>query len=232
MLSQRKKRVIIFDDEIAILTMLEKHFIQRGYEVLTFEEPVVCPVYENSSDNCENIYPCADLMFVDFKMPKMNGVELLEHQKQRGCKLHANNKAIITGFVIDEYLDRINKLGSALIRKPFAFSGISSWLRACEERMDLSHRLGIKRRELRYTTDIQVLFHIDKQDEILEGDIINLSKYGMCLKVYKSLHQGQVITINTELPTSCQSAYVQWIKKMESDYFIAGLSCCEIFNST
>lgn len=226
MLNLRKKRVIIFDDETAILTLFKRRFAQRGYEVMMFQEPVICPVYEDSSDTCENIYPCADLMFVDFKMPKMNGVELLEHQKQRGCKLNAKNKAIITGYVLEDYMTRINDIGCALIRKPFAFSEISSWLSACEKRIDLSQRLGIKRKEMRYTTDIQILFKTDKHDELLEGDIINLSTYGICLKIYKPLIVGEVISINTNLPNSCQSAYVQWIKKIERDYFIAGLNCC------
>ncbi len=231
MLNLRKKRVIIFDDETAILTMLERRFAQRGYEVMMFEEPVICPVYEDSSDTCENIYPCADLMFVDFKMPKMNGIELLEHQKQRGCKLNAKNKAIITGFIVDNYINRIKDIGCALIRKPFAFSEISSWLSACEKRVDLSQRLGIKRKERRYTTDIQVLYKTEKQDELLEGDIINLSTYGICLKIYKPLFVGEVISIHTNLPNSCQSACVQWIKKIKRDYYIAGLNCCRENNS-
>ncbi len=231
MLNTRKKRVLIFDDESAILTILERRFVQRGYEVMTFEEPVICPLYENSSDTCKNIFPCADLMFVDFNMPGMNGIELLERQMQRGCKLNMQNKAIMTGYVIDNYMSRINDLGCALFRKPFTFSEISFWLSACEKRIDVSQRLGIKRKERRYTTDIQILYKSGKKGELLEGDIINLSTYGICIKIYRPLIVGEVITIQTKLPNPCQSAYVQWIKKIERNYFIAGLNCCQMDSS-
>ena len=46
----RKLKVIIFDDEVMILHMLNRWFSQKGYEVLTFNEPAVCPIYEKNEE--------------------------------------------------------------------------------------------------------------------------------------------------------------------------------------
>jgi len=49
----RKRRAIIFDDEPVVLLVLKDFFETRGYEVLAFREPVICPVYGNTT-GCTN----------------------------------------------------------------------------------------------------------------------------------------------------------------------------------
>lgn len=138
----RKPRVIVLDDEPFVLDMLGRFFDQRGYEVLSYAEPVICPLYEKCAESCEKVVPCADVVITDLKMPKMSGIELLERQTKRGCKLDVRNKAVISGHFEEGSIRKIDGMGCARFEKPFGLSALSGWLRECEQRIDLSQPLN------------------------------------------------------------------------------------------
>jgi DNA-binding NtrC family response regulator len=138
----RKLRVIIFDDEAIVLHVLKRWLSKKGYEVITFDEPTVCPILEKKTKDCMKENQCADIIITDFKMPRMNGMELLQHQSQRGCWIDIRNKAIITAYMDNEVKNAIEKLGCSFFEKPFQLSEISDWINDCEKRIDLSLPLG------------------------------------------------------------------------------------------
>ena len=141
----RKLRVIIFDDEAIVLNMLKRWLSKKGYEVITFDEPTVCPILEKKTKDCMKENQCADIIITDFKMPRMNGIELLQHQSQRGCWIDISNKAIITAYMDNEVENAIEKLGCSFFEKPFQLSEISDWINDCEKSIDLSLPLGGRR---------------------------------------------------------------------------------------
>jgi len=138
----RKPRAIIFDDEIILLDLFKKWMVQRGYEVLTFSEPEACPLYGEHSDKCTQDHKCADVVITDFKMPNMTGLELLQTQHQRGCKLDVRQKAVISGDIESENKQIIKEMGVSFFQKPLIIPEFSAWLSECEKRMDLSVPLG------------------------------------------------------------------------------------------
>ena len=139
----RKQRVIIFEDEAMILALLTSFFSKMGYEVFTYPEPVTCPLYADGADCCVKHAPCADLMITDYRMPKMNGIDLLEVQSRKGCRLDIRSKAMISGFLDEEEELQVREMGCEVFRKPFNLSELSAWVKACETRMDLSKPLGL-----------------------------------------------------------------------------------------
>jgi YesN/AraC family two-component response regulator len=110
--------------------------------VLTCNNPAACHVYDNHSGSCIKQSQCSDILITDFKMPRMSGIELLQAQFLRDCKLDKKNKAVISGQIDNENKKAINKLGCAFFRKPFELSELSDWLNECEKRMDLSKTLS------------------------------------------------------------------------------------------
>ena len=134
----RKPRALIYDDDVNVLDMLKAFLTRRGYEVLAFNEPIICPIYEKMAACCEKVYPCADITITDFNMPRMNGIQLLKFQSQRNCKIDVRNKAIISAHLADENLEVIRTLGCSFIHKPFRLSELSDWLDLCANRIDLS----------------------------------------------------------------------------------------------
>ncbi|MBI5638880.1 MAG: response regulator [Nitrospirae bacterium] len=222
----RKPRAIIFDDDVFVLELLESFLTKRGYEVMTFSEPVVCPVYGRNGNKCSNIKSCSDIIITDYKMPGKNGIELLESQIQRGCKADMKNKALISGYVDAETIqEKVRQLGCAFFGKPFRLSGIAEWLNECEGRMDLSLPVGIVRRETRHPVSMQITYSLHYQDEPLSGIMTDFSDSGLCLQTCNSLEKDQPIRIRTELPNSLQTATVRWIRKRDDNSYMAGCSC-------
>jgi DNA-binding NtrC family response regulator len=134
----RKIRVIIIDDEDVILRSFKRWLTKKSYEVLTYNNPTVCPLCDKKTKTCMKEHPCTDIIFTDIKMPHMSGIEFLQYQSQLGCKLDIKNKAIISGYISDESRKAIEKLGCSSFEKPVDLSVMSDWLNECEKRLDLS----------------------------------------------------------------------------------------------
>jgi len=141
----RKPRVLIIDDNVAIIAALEEFFRNRGYEVFSSTEPTTCPLYRNSGDACDKFDPCADIVLVDLHMPRMSGAELLKQQSESGCKLGIESKAIMSSFTAGIYEAMIKDLGCSLFYKPSLLSALPDWLTEREKHFDLSQPVtGLK----------------------------------------------------------------------------------------
>jgi CheY-like chemotaxis protein len=221
----RRPRVLVFDDSVTMLNLLKHYFSSRGYEFFSFAAPATCPIYEANEDSCAHLNPCADVVLTDYHMPGINGVELLERQDKRGCKVNIRNKAIMSGNMTSGEVARTHGLGCALFKKPFTLSKLSSWLCECEKRMDLSRPVGFLRRETRHMTHEEIVYRYGPGDEMMRGTIVNISDSGLCLKVHTPLPSSQTILINTELSNCCLSGDVRWVRKAGNDLFMVGLNC-------
>ncbi len=220
----RNRRAVIYDDDTLILGMMNEYLTQRGYEVMTFREPVVCPICENAAD-CTSLNACADVMFTDLMMPLMNGVELLKAQIQRGCKLPVKNKAIMSGYDIEQfYPQEIRDLDCTFFRKPFDFEEISLWLSVRELQMDLLQPLAIRRKEKRYDSVAEVTFAVSPNELNLKGTALNVSATGMCLKTASPLRKGQYLTVDLGQHDSFRTALVRWLREIEGGVYIVGLN--------
>ena len=68
-------------------------------------------------------------------MPNVTGAEFLSLQKAHGCKIPVENKAIITGAVLNqETKDTIDSIGCKLIKKPFKLAEVLKWIDECSAR--------------------------------------------------------------------------------------------------
>jgi DNA-binding NtrC family response regulator len=139
----RKKRALIFDDDVFILKVLKEVLLNMDYEVFIYDEPTVCPIYDKNSEHCKQKAPCADIVVTDFEMPQMNGIELLQNQTQRGCPVSLRNKAIISGRGSIGNDETLNQLGVSFFKKPINIGELSKWVKECEQHIDLSQPLGI-----------------------------------------------------------------------------------------
>ena len=103
----KRLEVIIVDDEIQITELL-KTFIQcssKNINVHTFNDSEEARTYliENS----------VDILITDYKMPKYNGIELMESIIDPKVK-----KVLISGYVSEIAEERLQQLDAVFFEKP------------------------------------------------------------------------------------------------------------------
>jgi DNA-binding NtrC family response regulator len=222
----RKRRAVVIDDEELIVELFKDFFSTRGYEVLSYTSPVVCPIRDEQGNLCNTDHPCADVIITDFEMSGMNGLELVEEQSRHGCKLMRENKAVMSGGLDAESYRKIKERGYAFFQKPIDYSEFSAWLDECEKRVVLSRPLGSRRKETRHETRHEVRCLVDRTGKILDGITVNMSDSGLCLKLATPLMTSQTIHISTaQASIACRAASVRWVSRNPDGSYLAGLSC-------
>ncbi len=126
-------RVFVFDDNEAIRSMLWHVLDSRGYQVFTFPDPGMCPLHLAPGCQCPENQACGDIIISDLDMPNVNGLEFIENQMKKGCKV--KNVALMSGAWSDEDFQYAQRLGCQLFRKPFTIDEINNWLDKCEEKI-------------------------------------------------------------------------------------------------
>lgn len=218
----RRPRAVIIDDDIVVMALLRTYLHLRGYDVLAYREPRVCPVYDDETE-CSLKNPCADVMLIDFSMPRMNGVDILKAQSARKCRLASRNKALITGYSDLLSQSIIDGLGCAFFEKPFDFNLLAAWLDDCEQGIDLSQPLGVKRKEKRHPCNAPVQYKAQTGPDVLTGVVLNMSTSGICLQINKPVVREETITIYPAQTRHSRTASVKWLKDIGNGSYVAGL---------
>ena len=222
----RKFRAVIIDDEPFIRNMLKDFLLLQGYEVLSYSDAtMVCPLYGDNGDRCTYEQPCSDVLLTDFNMPGLNGVELLQHHKAKGCKLDMRNKAVISGYIDDGSRAALDAMGCMFFRKPFTIFALSEWLSGCEKRVDITAPLATRRREERFESYRELTVRVASSDQLLTGVAVNISRSGLCLKVPALLRNADTIHLAEKESGICCQATVRWVRPLGGDAYLAGLQC-------
>ncbi len=139
---QDKARVIVIDDEEIVLRVLKMHFENQGYDVIASVDPEVCDAFFRDIQ-CLNPpgVMCGDILITDNQMPRIRGIEFIESQLQRDCKISVECKAVMSGNFKQEDIERIDKIGCARFEKPISLVILDAWASHCVSRIDKSRRL-------------------------------------------------------------------------------------------
>jgi len=221
----RKRRIFIFEDNPMILLMLRDYLGAMDYEIMSSTEPIACPLYLEQSERCDHLHPCTDILLADFNLPVMSGLDMILKQEMRGCRSIIKNKAVMSGNIDQRSLTIMKEKGIHYFQKPFKLSDFKLWLQECDERIDLSQPLGIKRKSIRSRVNIDVSFLTDQQSPACRGQVADISPEGLRLNTSHKLEELQTIIFETTLPNSCVEAQVRWVKRMNGSQFSAGLQC-------
>jgi len=126
-----KYRVLIFDDNDAVRSVLYQFIDGLGYEVFTFTDPSLCPLHQKKICDCPHKIACSDIIISDLNMPKVDGTEFIKEMWKKGCKV--KNIAIMSGDLSPEATEEFEKLGCQIFKKPFDFEVLKDWLKNCEK---------------------------------------------------------------------------------------------------
>jgi signal transduction histidine kinase/CheY-like chemotaxis protein len=107
----KSRRVFLVDDNEYSLLAIQQQLEQLGHQVRTATSSLEALEYiEQDPSAC-------DCMITDWKMPKMNGVELVQEVRKKSPDLPV---LIVTGHAEERILDDIDQLGKIrLLMKPF-----------------------------------------------------------------------------------------------------------------
>lgn len=132
-------RILVFDDDPAIRQVFQTLCDHRGYEVLTFAEPGLCPLHVNHRCQCEAGTTCADIIISDLQMPNVQGLEFLESLRAKGCR--CRGIALMSGGWTPKDAERAEGLGFKLFAKPFHIHEVLEWLDTVAESTSAARQL-------------------------------------------------------------------------------------------
>ena len=128
-------RTLLLEDDNNTRALLESILTDRGHRVAGYASPLLCPLYKKPSCQCEKTLPCVDFLITDNQMPGMTGLQFIQMQAERGCKLDTDNKAIFSGFWRDEDIALAESFGCRIFPKPFDLETFNNWLDQGEQRL-------------------------------------------------------------------------------------------------
>ncbi len=124
--SSEPLKIIVIDDEECIRDTLRWYLEDLGHKVQTAPEPLACDVYQGHT--CCQDTACADALIIDYRMPRMTGLEFIELLKERGCQGMMSNILIMTGNAGDVNREKVAELNCNLLQKPVSYAELDQWL--------------------------------------------------------------------------------------------------------
>ncbi|MCF6267586.1 MAG: hypothetical protein L3J57_13725 [Desulfuromusa sp.] len=122
-----QKKALVIDDDIFCLDMVEEYLSDQEFDITASLKPT-CPMIEQNKSTCPMQAPCYDIILSDNHMPEMTGLEFFELQRQGGCKLAPEHKALISGDISREEQKIAAIMGYKVFHKPTPLNLIDSWL--------------------------------------------------------------------------------------------------------
>jgi DNA-binding response OmpR family regulator len=137
-----KLRALIFEEVESLRNLLAVALRDRNYEVYSFADPQVCPLYDDKDGACPQELPCADLLITDNHFAGTSGLQLIRRHVEGGCKGAVSNTAVMSDSWTHEELELARELGCKVFEKPFRFKDFSNWLDNREKTVEPDRRLA------------------------------------------------------------------------------------------
>ena len=135
-----RMRVIVFDDADYVQEFFKTVLEECGYEVLVYSDPEECLLQHEHECVCDTHHVCADAIISDVDMPNVSGLQFVDSQKKKGCKI--KNIAFMSGRWTAADMNFARKLGCKILYKPFTLETVLDWLDECKKRMDKNRLLS------------------------------------------------------------------------------------------
>lgn len=127
-------RVLVFDDEPVIRSMLGRICKRRGYDVHTYSSPHLCKKCE-----CKKDEVCTDIIISDIYMPGFTGIESLSNQFKRKCKI--SKMALMSGAWTGADKQKARRQGYRIFEKPIDLKALETWFDECNKEIDPATRV-------------------------------------------------------------------------------------------
>ncbi len=134
-----KTRVLIFDGNQTLGITLNKILDGRGFDVFTFSESAVCPLFHTDDHIRNSDSVCSDIIISDLYLPSIDGLKLIKDQIDKGCKV--KGRALMSTTWSEDEWQYAQKLGCKLFSKPFDLNSMLEWMDDCAKGIDADRKL-------------------------------------------------------------------------------------------
>lgn len=136
----RKPRAIVLEDDRLSQQLLSAMLESRGYDVITYDNPSICPLQRSPECRCTNDERCTDILMSDLNMPLVSGLEYIQNQRIKGCK--CKTVALVSGEITYSVEQKAKRLACQLFPKPVNIKDIFGWLDSVEKDFDYDVKLS------------------------------------------------------------------------------------------
>ncbi len=223
----RKPRVYLFNYSGRLQNNLITYFLRDRYELSILNRYERSTIYcEQESISCNYPLHCCDIMVIVDNDEQMKGFVLIKKQYQISCKLTHLNKALISDPTDHEKLVELIDEGITIFSDPLDYIAFGAWVKDCEKRMDISHRLPVIRREVRRACSIPVEFRLLGEDADTSALVVNTSTCGICLRAARPIREGQELIMRSGKAENTEVGIVRWMKKHDDGSYHSGVTFC------
>jgi len=154
-MSARSTRILVFGDHEELGNLCTLYLLSKGYEVFHFPSPSTCALIARQKCTCPRDHVCADILITEMEMEMegMTGLDLIRHQKDRGCRALSENKAVISTAFNKKQEGEAASLGCKPLLKPFRLLDMMEWVKKCELNIPPDRKL-VPQEELLETTQV------------------------------------------------------------------------------
>ena len=135
----KRLRILLFDDNSLVRSVLSSLLVKRGWEVLGFSAPSACPLYHSASCTCQVDEVCADAIVTDLDMPDIDGFCFVKGLLEKGCRI--KNLAILSGSQDTVAWARARAFGLSVFSKAEGIPALLEWLQHIETQIQTERRL-------------------------------------------------------------------------------------------
>jgi DNA-binding response OmpR family regulator len=128
-----KIRAVIIEDNDLIRDLLAKILDLRGYDVVSFPNPLACLKKAEEEGPFASGGPWCDILITDLHMPFLTGLEYVRLLST--CEAPMPEAAIMSGGWTEKTLLEAKELGCTVFEKPFSMDDLKEWLTRCEIRI-------------------------------------------------------------------------------------------------
>ena len=135
---QKRLRILLFEDNNMLRSMLHDLLQEQRWEVIGYPDPEGCPLRHATKCTCTHARVCADVIVTDLEMPNVDGFTFVNDLLKTGCKVPF--LAMFTACDDPVRLAEARALGFTLFKKS-DLRPLLEWLHNVETQLDTRRQL-------------------------------------------------------------------------------------------
>ncbi|MDR3190014.1 MAG: response regulator transcription factor [Lactobacillaceae bacterium] len=182
-------KILVVDDEPALVTLLEYNLKKQGFTVLTASDG------NSALETINNEQP--DLVLLDVMLPGKSGVEVTSE-----LRMNKNRVPVILVTALDDDVDKILGLeigADDYITKPFNPREVIARIRSVMRRYDMGHEQDKASNAANILKLKHLIIDFDKMVVLKDGQVVKLTPKEYELLAYMSERKGRVLDRETIL---------------------------------